>query len=70
MIKHHLFYYGNSAYSITYELNAYTDNPNQLVQIKSALINNMLIELKKAGITIATPTIVTIKGEEKTLPQQ
>ena len=58
------------AYSITYELNAYTDNPNQLVQIKSALINNMLIELKKAGITIATPTIVTIKGEEKTLPQQ
>ncbi|MDR0461588.1 MAG: mechanosensitive ion channel family protein [Nitrososphaerota archaeon] len=56
------------AYAITYELNAYTNECNRLVQVKSELISNMLVELKKAGITIATPTIITIKDEEKTLP--
>jgi small-conductance mechanosensitive channel len=53
------------SYAITYELNAYTDEPNRLAQVKSELISNMLVELKKAGIVIATPTIITIKGEEK-----
>ncbi|MCL2477002.1 mechanosensitive ion channel family protein [Candidatus Bathycorpusculum sp.] len=57
------------AYAVTYDLNAYTDEPNRLVQIKSELISNMLIELKKAGIVIATPALVFVKGEEKTLPQ-
>lgn len=55
------------AYSITYDLNAYTDTPNRLVQIQSDLISNMLSELKKAGISIATPTLLAIKGEEKNL---
>jgi len=53
------------AYSITYDLNAYTNEPNRLAQIKSDLIGNMLTELKKAGISIATPTLLAIKGEEK-----
>jgi small-conductance mechanosensitive channel len=53
------------AYSVTYDLNAFTDEPNRLAQIKSELISNMLIDLKKAGIIIATPTLVAIKGEEK-----
>jgi small-conductance mechanosensitive channel len=56
------------SYAVTYDLNAYTDEPNRLVQIKSELISNMLIDLKKAGIVIATPTLVSIKGEEKALP--
>ncbi len=56
------------SYSITYELNAFTNEPNRLVQVKSELISNMLIELKKADIVIATPTLIAIKGEEKTLP--
>jgi len=54
------------SFSITYELNAFTDVPNRLAQIRSELISNMLIVLNKAGIVIATPTIVTIKGDEKT----
>jgi small-conductance mechanosensitive channel len=56
------------AYSITYDLNAYTNEPNRLAQIKSELISNMLIDLKKAGIVIATPTLIAIKGEGKELP--
>lgn len=56
------------AYSITYDLIAYTNEPNRLAQIKSELISNMLIELKKAGIVIATPTLITIQGEGKALP--
>jgi small-conductance mechanosensitive channel len=57
-----------NAYSITYDLNAFTNEPNRLAQIKSDLISNMLIELKKAGIVIATPTLIAIKGDgEKTL---
>jgi small-conductance mechanosensitive channel len=57
------------SYSITYELNAYIDEPNRLVRIKSDLISNMITELKRAGIDIATPTIVAIKSDEKTLSQ-
>jgi small-conductance mechanosensitive channel len=55
------------SYAITYELNAYIDEPNLIVRIKSDLISNMITELKMAGIDIATPTIVTLKGDEKTL---
>ena len=55
-------------YSITYELNAYTDKPNQIAQIKSNLISNMLTDLKKAGIDTSPPTYIAIKREEKILP--
>ncbi|MDR1993886.1 MAG: mechanosensitive ion channel family protein [Nitrososphaerota archaeon] len=56
------------SYAITYELNVFINEPNRFTTIKSDLISNMLIELKKAGIDIATPAFVTLKGEEKTLP--
>ncbi|MDR0372931.1 MAG: mechanosensitive ion channel family protein [Nitrososphaerota archaeon] len=56
------------SFSITYELYTYTNEPNRLAQVRSDLISNMLIELKKAGIVIATPTLITIQGEEKALP--
>jgi len=42
-------------YSVTYEINAYTDQPNSLVNIKSELIDNILSEFKKAGIEILSP---------------
>ena len=42
-------------YSITYEINAYTDRPNSLVYIKSDLIDNILSEFKKANIEILSP---------------
>jgi small-conductance mechanosensitive channel len=53
------------SYSITYEINAYIDEPNRLARIKSDLISNMITELKRAGIDIATPTIVTYKRRRK-----
>jgi small-conductance mechanosensitive channel len=54
--------------SITYELNVYTNEPNRLIIIKSDLINNMLTELKKAGIDTTPPTYIAIRNSEKTLP--
>jgi len=57
------------AYAITYELNVYINEPHRFALIKSELISNMLIELKKAGIEIATPAFVTVRdGGEKALP--
>jgi small-conductance mechanosensitive channel len=56
------------SYSITYEINAYIDEPNRIARIKSNLISNMIEELQSAGIEIATPTLVAIKGDEKALP--
>ncbi len=38
--------------AITYEINAYTDRPNDLTRIKSELIENILEEFEKAGIKI------------------
>jgi small-conductance mechanosensitive channel len=49
-------------YSVTYEINAYTDEPNKLIEIKSDLINNILTEFKKAGIEILTPTHVAMRN--------
>jgi len=42
-------------YSITYEINAYTDQPNSLVNIKSELIDNILSEFKKSNLEILSP---------------
>ena len=57
-------------YAITYEVNAYTDQPNSLITIKSELIDNILSEFKKGGIEIVSPFHVaqrvypTLKGIE------
>ncbi len=42
-------------YAVTYEINAYTNRPNALVNIKSELIDNILSEFKKSGIEILSP---------------
>lgn len=49
-------------YSITYEINAYTDEPNRIVNIKSDLIKNILIEFKKANAEILSPSHVAVRG--------
>ncbi|HDD69160.1 MAG TPA: mechanosensitive ion channel [Candidatus Korarchaeota archaeon] len=38
--------------AITYEINAYTDRPNEITRIKSELIENILEGFKEAGIKI------------------
>lgn len=48
-------------YSITYEINAYTDRPNSLVTIKSELIDNILSEFKKSDIEILSPFHVSAR---------
>jgi small-conductance mechanosensitive channel len=53
-------------YSITYEINAYTDEPNQLVVIKSELIDNILTDFKRAGVEIMSPTHIAIRNSENT----
>jgi small-conductance mechanosensitive channel len=53
-------------YSITYEINAYTDKPNLLIEIKSELINNILTDFKQAGVEIMSPTHIAIRNSENT----
>ena len=53
-------------YSITYEINAYTDEPNMLIEIKSDLINNILTDFKKAGVEIMSPTHIALRNSENT----
>jgi small-conductance mechanosensitive channel len=51
-------------YTITYEINAYTDEPNRIIQIKSDLINNILTEFKRAGVEILSPTHLALRNSE------
>ena len=48
-------------YAITYEINAYTDQPNALVNIKSELIDNILSEFKKSNMEILSPFHVAMR---------
>lgn len=50
-------------YTVTYEVNAYTDKPNALVKIKSDLIDNILSEFKKSKIELLSPTYVALREE-------
>jgi len=49
-------------YTVTYEINAYTDKPNELINIKSELIDNILTNFKKSNIEILSPTHVAVRN--------
>jgi len=51
-------------YTVTYEINAYTDNPAALVVTKSNMIDKILTEFKKAHIELLSPTYVALKEKE------
>ena len=53
---------------ITYEINAYTNQPNNLIWIKGDLINNMLDEFKQAVIEIVSPIHVAVRDCTRTMP--
>jgi small-conductance mechanosensitive channel len=53
-------------YSITYEINAYTDKPNELIEIKSELIDNILTDFKMAGIEIMSPMHIATRASQNT----
>jgi len=48
-------------FTITYEINAYTNKPNMLIRIKSDLIDNILTGFKKSGIEILSPSHFVIR---------
>jgi len=55
-------------YSITYEINAYTDQPNRIINIKSDLMNNILDEFKQYGVEIMSPTHIAVRDSARTVP--
>lgn len=50
-------------FTVTYEINAYTDKPNELIEIKSDLIEKILHQFKQAKIELLSPTFVTLRKE-------
>ena len=49
-------------YTITYEINAYTDQPNKLINIKSDLMNNILSDFKKSNLEILSPSHIAVRN--------
>ncbi len=49
-------------YTVTYKINAYTDKPNELVNIKSELFDNILANFKKSNFEILSPTHVSVRN--------
>jgi small-conductance mechanosensitive channel len=49
-------------YTVTYEINAYTDKPNDLINIKSELIDTILTNFKRADIEILSPSHVAVRN--------
>ena len=49
------------SFAITYEINAYTNQPNMLVRIRSDLIDNILTDFKKAEVEILSPSHFAIR---------
>lgn len=52
-------------FTVTFEINAYTDKPNELVKIKSILINNILNKFSEAKIELLSPDHVSIRENLK-----
>jgi small-conductance mechanosensitive channel len=50
-------------FTITYEINAYTNKPNKLIRIKSDLIDNILTGFKKSGIDILSPSHFVLRQD-------
>ena len=50
-------------FTITYEINAYTNKPNMLIKIKSDLIDNILNGFKKSGLEILSPSHFVIRRD-------
>jgi small-conductance mechanosensitive channel len=57
-----------ASYSIVYEINAYSDQPNRLSTIYSNLHKNILDTFKEAQITILSPQFLSVAFPEKETP--
>jgi small-conductance mechanosensitive channel len=55
---------------VSYELNAFTDNPDRMVDIYSDLHQNILDKFNQASVEIMSPTYFAFRdGQESTIPQ-
>lgn len=59
-------------YTVTYEINVYTDNPHQLIDLKSRLRRNIIMKFSCEGVQIMSPAYIDITempDNEKILPE-
>ncbi len=59
-------------YTVEYELNGYTDNPQAKVQLESNMRRNIISEFTRAGVQIMSPSYVNVMHipcEGKIMPQ-
>ena len=58
-------------FAVTYELNVYTENPEQISQIYSDLYKNIQDECNSRGIEILSPSYLALRdGEDSTIPKE
>lgn len=55
---------------VAYEINAYTDKPNDLITTYSRLMQKILDTFGAAGVEILSPKHVAIRGSERTVEQE
>jgi len=56
-------------YAVTYEINAHCNDPNNMMQIYSALHRNILDIFNEYGVAIMTPSYVADPSEPKLVPK-
>jgi small-conductance mechanosensitive channel len=52
-------------FTVTFEINAYTEKPNELINIKSSLIDRILDKFNEEKIELLSPDHVTLRGNIK-----
>jgi len=60
-------------YTVEYEVNGYTDQPNKLVILKSNIMRNIIIEFTSEGVQIMSPAyidIMEISESQKIIPEK
>ncbi len=62
---------GLNDFNVTYEINAYTDRPNEMIQTYSQLHQNIQDQFNAAGVEIMSPNYTSIRdGNTVTIPPE
>jgi small-conductance mechanosensitive channel len=61
---------GLGDFAVTYEINAYCENPKSMMQLYSALHQNMLDVFNEYGVAIMTPAYVSDPPAPKVVPKE
>ena len=58
-------------FNVSYEINAYTDKPNDMAQIYSDLHQNIQDEFNRGGVEIMSPSYFALRdGNTVTIPEE